>query len=153
YLPISALLVSEKVYQAMRAHSEKIGVFGHGYTYGGHPVPAAVALEALRIYEERRIPEHAQAMGQRLGAGLRKLADHPLVGEVRGVGLMWAIEVVKDKATRAAFDPALKVGAEVAKHAEASGVTIRPLGDSIVTAPPLIIAPEQIDDVIEAYRV
>nr|WP_294865210.1 aspartate aminotransferase family protein [uncultured Pseudogulbenkiania sp.] len=152
YLPISALLVSEKVYEAMRAQSEKIGTFGHGYTYGGHPVPAAVALETLRIYEERALPQHAKAMGDLLGAGLHQLADHPLVGEVRGVGLMWAIEVVRDKNTKQAFDPALKVGLEVSKRAEAHGVVIRALGDSIVTAPPLIINPDEVSLIVNAYR-
>lgn len=152
YLPISALLINEKIYQAMRSQSEKIGVFGHGYTYGGHPVSAAVALEALKIYEERKLPENAKKMGERLGAGLRKLVDHPLVGEVRGVGLMWAVEVVKDKATKAAFDPALKVGAQISKAAIERGVTVRPLGDSIVTAPPLIINAEEIDVVVDGFR-
>lgn len=153
YLPISATLVSEPIYQAMKAQSDKIGVFGHGFTYGGHPVPAAVALETLRIYEERQLPARAQAMGERLQAGLRGLSSHPLVGEVRGVGLMAAIEVVKDKATKAAFDPALKVGMAVSRHADSlCGVTIRPLGDSIVTAPPLIVDESQIDEIVGAYR-
>ncbi|MHA6195122.1 aspartate aminotransferase family protein [Pseudomonas wadenswilerensis] len=151
YLPISALMISEGIYQAMRSQSEKIGVFGHGYTYGGHPVPAAVALECLNIYEERRLPEHAQHVGERIGAGLRQLADHPLVGEVRGAGLMWGVELVADKATKAAFPREWKVGLEASRQTEAHGVTARSLNDSVVFAPPLIIDEAEIDLVLAAF--
>jgi 4-aminobutyrate--pyruvate transaminase len=136
YLPISALMISEGIYQAMRSQSEKIGVFGHGFTYGGHPVPAAVALECLNIYEERRLPEHTAQVGDRLGAGLRRLAEHPLVGEVRGEGLMWGVELVADKATKAAFPREWKVGLAASQQTEANGVTARSLNDSVVFAPP-----------------
>jgi len=151
YLPISALMISEGIYQAMRSQSEKIGVFGHGYTYGGHPVPAAVALECLDIYAERRLPEHAQRVGERLGAGLRDLAGHPLVGEVRGAGLMWGVELVADKASKAAFPREWKVGFEASRQTEAHGVTARSLNDSVVFAPPLIIDEAQIDQVLAAF--
>ncbi|NWL47436.1 aspartate aminotransferase family protein [Pseudomonas hunanensis] len=151
YLPISALMISEDIYQAMRSQSEKIGVFGHGYTYGGHPVPAAVALECLNIYLERRLPEHAQRVGARLGAGLRKLADHPLVGEVRGEGLMWGVELVADKANKTAFPREWKVGLAVSQQTEANGVTARSLNDSVVFAPPLIITEAEVDLVLEAF--
>lgn len=151
YLPISALMISEGIYQAMRSQSEKIGVFGHGFTYGGHPVPAAVALECLNIYEERRLPEHAARVGARLGAGLRRLAEHPLVGEVRGEGLMWGVELVADKATKAAFPREWKVGLAASQQTEANGVTARSLNDSVVFAPPLIISEGEVDLVLEAF--
>jgi 4-aminobutyrate--pyruvate transaminase len=153
YLPISALMISEPVYQAMKSQSEKIGIFGHGFTYGGHPVPAAVALECLNIYEERQLPSHAQQVGARLGAGLRKLADHPLVGEVRGAGLMWGVEVVADKASKAAFPKEWKVGLSVSQQTEANGVTARSLNDSVVFAPPLIITDAEVDLVLEAFSI
>ena len=151
YLPISALMISEGIYQAMRSQSEKIGVFGHGFTYGGHPVPAAVALECLNIYEERRLPEHAARVGARLGAGLRRLAEHPLVGEVRGEGLMWGVELVADKASKAAFPREWKVGLAASQQTEANGVTARALNDSVVFAPPLIISEGEVDLVLEAF--
>lgn len=151
YLPISALMISEGIYQAMRSQSEKIGVFGHGFTYGGHPVPAAVALECLNIYQERQLPEHAQRVGARLGAGLRKLAEHPLVGEVRGAGLMWGVELVADKASKTAFPREWKVGLAASQQTEAHGVTARSLNDSVVFAPPLIITEAEVDLVLEAF--
>src|SRR5579875_2131497 len=103
YLPISALMVSERIYRAMVGESEKIGTFGHGFTYGGHPVAAAVALEALKIYEERDILGHVRRVAPRFQEGLRRLGRHPLVGEARGVGLIGGLELVKDKATREPF--------------------------------------------------
>ena len=100
YQPISALMINEKVYQALVQESEKIGTFGHGFTYGGHPVATAVALETLKIYDERGIVEHVRAIGPGFQAGLRELATHPLVGEARGMGLIGTLELVRDKATR-----------------------------------------------------
>ena len=125
YIPISALMISEPIWQAMVAESEKIGVFGHGFTYSGHPVAATVALEALAIYQERDIVGHVREMAPVLQNGLRSLADHPLVGEARGIGLVGALELVKDKATKESFQPALAVAAQVAKRAEAHGVIVR----------------------------
>jgi 4-aminobutyrate--pyruvate transaminase len=151
YLPISAVLVNERVYQVMRSQSEKIGTFGHGYTYGGHPIAASVALEAIRIYEERDIVVHAREVGARLQKRLRQLEQHPLVGEVRGVGLIAGVEVVRDKETREAFDPKLKVGAEVSRRAQEHGLVVRALGDSLVFTPPLIITEPQIDMIADRF--
>lgn len=109
YQPISALLVSEPIARAMVGQSEKIGVFGHGFTYSAHPVPAAVALETLNIYEESDIVGHVRRVSPRFVSGLKAFEAHPLVGEVRALGLIGAIEVVRDKATREAFAPALAV--------------------------------------------
>ena len=140
YVPISALLINEPVWQAMLAESEKIGVFAHGYTYSGHPVAATVALEALAIYAERDIVGHVRAVAPVLQEGLRALGNHPLVGEARGIGLVGALELVRDKETKEAFPPALGVGAYCAKRAEAHGLIVRPLtGDILAVSPPLII--------------
>ncbi|KZC97417.1 aspartate aminotransferase family protein [Oceanibaculum pacificum] len=152
YLPISAVMVNEKVYQAMVVESEKIGVFGHGYTYSGHPVCAAVALETLKIYEERNIVEHVQQVGPRMQAGLRKFLDHPLVGEVRGTGLIGAVEMVQDKKSRASFDPKLGLGAKLAKIAQANGLIVRAIGDSIAFTPPLVITEAEIDDMLARMK-
>ena len=149
YIPISALMISEPIWQAMVAESEKIGVFAHGYTYSGHPVAAAVALEALAIYEERDIVGHVRQMAPVLQDGLRRLADHPLIGEARGVGLVGALELVKDKATRQSFQPASGVAAQVARRAEAHGVIVRPLaGDVIAFSPPLIIEAADTEEIL-----
>ena len=125
YLPMSATLVSRPIYDALLKQSDKLGVFGHGYTYSAHPVPAAVALETLKIYEERDIVGHVRRVGPHLQEGLRRLSAHPLVGEARGVGLIGALELVRDKSTRVNFDPKTGVGAYVVKRAQHHGTILR----------------------------
>jgi len=148
YIPIAALMITEPIYQALVKQSEKLGLFGHGSTYGGHPVAAAVALETLKIYEERNIVDHVRSVSSRLQGGLRKIADHPLVGEARGVGLVGALELVRDKTTKEAFDPKLGVGAFFQGQAESEGLIIRAIGDTIAVCPPLIIVEEEIDELL-----
>ena len=152
YLPMGAVLISEPIYRGLVEESGKIGVFGHGYTYTGHPVCAAVALEAQKIYEERDIVGHVRRVGPRLLDGLRKFIDHPLVGEVRGVGLMAAVELVKDKATREPFDPKAGVGAYLGKRTMENGLIIRAIGDVIAFSPPLVITEPEIDLVLERFE-
>ncbi|MCW3474185.1 aspartate aminotransferase family protein [Limobrevibacterium gyesilva] len=152
FLPISAVLVNERVFQGLADESHKIGTFGHGYTYSGHPVPAAVAVETLKIYDETRIGDHVGDVGPYMQAELRRrFANHPLVGEVRGVGLIGAVELVADKATHKNFDPAHKVGARLVKLTEANGVIGRALpGDALAFSPPLIITRAEIDEMLDA---
>lgn len=152
YLPLSAVLVSEAIYQACVAESAKIGTFGHGYTYSGHPVSCAVALETLRIYEERDIIGHVRAMAPRLQQGLRAFRDHPLVGEVRGIGLIGGVELVADNATKRAFDPALGVGAKLVAFSHQHGAILRPIGDSIGFSPPLIINEDEIETLLFRFE-
>ncbi len=150
YLPIAAVLMSERVYEVLKRGSDTYGVFGHGYTYSGHPVSAAVALETLKIYEERDIAARAAELSPRLLDGLHGLAEHPLVGEVRGVGLIAGIEMVAEKETKLSFDPALKVGATFDDKARKLGLLVRPLaGDVIAICPPLIISESEIDALLE----
>jgi 4-aminobutyrate--pyruvate transaminase len=151
YLPISAALISDPMYQAIADNTAKIGMLGHGYTYSGHPVPAAVALETLKIYEERDIVGHVRRIAPRLQEGLQRFADHPLVGEVRGVGLIAAVEVVADKASKTPFDPPGQVGAYLAQRTQENGVILRNLMDSLAFCPPLIITEEQIDTLLSAF--
>ncbi len=151
YLPLGAVLISEPIYQALVKQSEKIGIFGHGYTYTGHPVCAAVALEALKIYEERDIVGHVRRVAPRLQDGIRRLADHPLVGEVRGIGLVAAVELVKDKATKEPFDPAGAVGIYLSEQAQKHGLIVRALGDVIPFSPPLIMTGEEIDEMLTRF--
>ena len=149
YLPIAAVMVSADVFAALVKQSEKIGVFAHGFTYSGHPVTSAVALETLKIYEERDLLSHVNKVAPRMQAGLRRFQDHPLVGEVRGVGLIGAIELVADKAAKTPFDPKAGVGGFLSKRAQAHGLIIRPLVDTIAFCPPLIINEDEIDLMFE----
>ncbi len=152
YAPISAVVVNERVYAVLRHGSDELGVFAHGFTYSGHPVSAAVALECLRIYDDRGIIEYVREIAPRLQDGLReRYADHPLVGEVRGVGLMGAIELVEDKALRKPFDPGLGVGPYCMARAIERGVILRALGDTIAFSPPLIVNVEEIDMILDRF--
>ncbi|MGC2857757.1 aspartate aminotransferase family protein [Novispirillum sp. DQ9] len=154
YMPISAVLISEEVYQGVRKGSSEIGSFGHGFTYSGHPVAAAVALETLKIYEERAIFAHAATVGARMQARLSALAAHPLVGEARGVGLIGAVELVADKASKQGFDPALAVGVKVVERAQEEGVILRAMaGDIIAFSPPLIITEAEVDQMFDRFTV
>ncbi len=151
YVPISAVMVNDKVYQALADQSAERGTFGHGYTYSAHPTAAAVALETLKIYEEMDVAARVRALAPRLQEGLRAFADHPLVGEVRGVGLIAAAELVADKASKAPFDPPGQVGGAFAARAQAHGLIIRNLADTIAVCPPLIIDEAQIDALLERF--
>ncbi|MGB8417853.1 4-aminobutyrate---pyruvate transaminase [Burkholderia sp. GAS332] len=153
YLPISALLVNDKVYSVLKEQTAKIGLFGHGYTYGGHPVCAAVANEVFAIYRERDVIDHAKKVGDYFQAKLHDRAEHPLVGEARGLGLMGALEVVADKKTRMPFAADRKVAASVAAFAAEAGLNVRPLGDAICIAPPVIITEAEIDLLFERLDV
>ena len=151
YMPISATIVSEKVFRPIAAESHRIGTFGHGYTYSGHPVPAAVAIEAMKIYDEIDIVGHVREVGPFMQAELhRRFADHELVGEVRGIGMIAAVELVADRAAKQNFDPALKMGARFAKLGEAHGVICRGLpNDSIAFSPPLIITETEVTEMLD----
>jgi 4-aminobutyrate--pyruvate transaminase len=146
YQPISALLMREGIFEVLQDQSRKIGVFAHGYTYSGHPVACAVAMETLRIYQDDHIVEHVRDVAPHFLVGLGQFRDHPLVGDVRGVGLIAGVELMADKATRRPFDPALKMGQQVADACYAEGLIVRPIGDRIAFTPPLIITAAEIDD-------
>jgi len=147
YQPLAAVLVSDALYQGIADQTERLGTFGHGFTASGHPVATAVALENLAIIEERGLVANAARVGAHLQASLRRFADHPLVGEVRGVGLIAAVELVADKASKAKFDPPGNVGLYLFERAHAHGLIIRNIQDSIAFCPPLIITAAQVDDV------
>jgi 4-aminobutyrate--pyruvate transaminase len=151
YQPLAAVLFSDAIYQGVADQSERLGTFGHGFTTSGHPVATAVAMENLAIIEERGLVENVGVVGPRLQAALRKFADHPLVGEVRGVGLIAAIELVADKKTKAKFDPVGKVALYLFERAQEHGVILRSIQDNIAFCPPLIVTPEQIDQIVERF--
>ena len=150
YLPIAGVMIPEAMYQALLSESKKIGVFGHGFTYGGHPVSASVALKALEIYARDRIFEQAARRAPRFQARLAALNDHPLVGEARGLGLIGGIELVADKKSKRAFAPQHLVGTKAVQFAEAEGLIVRAvLGDVITLCPPLIIDAAEIDELFD----
>ncbi len=151
YLPISAVMISEPVYQGLVEESRKIGTFGHGFTQSGNPTCAAVALRNMELMDERNILDHVAEIAPHFQQHLQSFADHPLVGEVRGVGLLGGIELVADKAARTPFDPAQKVGFHLAERAEELGLIVRPLMDTMAFCPPLIITAEQIDTLMERF--
>src|SRR5260370_2277367 len=132
YVPMAALTVPEATYQAMLDESRKIGAFGHGFTYSGHPVAAAVALKTLDIYAREGIVEKVAAMAPRFQQWLRRLGEHPLVGEARGIGLVGGVELVADKRTKRSFEPKQRVGARCVAFAQAEGLIVRTLaGDTL----------------------
>jgi len=150
YQPIGAVLVTDQLYNAFEEYSTELGMFGTGNTYGGHPVASAVALETLKIYQERDIVNIVKQRSPHFLERLQALQNHPLVGNARGVGLIGAIELVKDKDTKEQYDPSEKMNAQVVAAAKDRGLVVRPTpGDSIAFCPPLIINDEEIDELFD----
>jgi putrescine aminotransferase len=136
YLPLSGILVDDKIVQALLAHDDD---FNHGYTFSGHPVACAVALKNLEIMQdEKLVPRVAEYAAPALAKMLAKFKDHPLVGEVRSVGMMGAIELVADKKTRRRFTDPGRVGLICRDHFFRDGFIMRAVFDTMVCAPPLI---------------
>jgi len=146
YVPISAVMVSPTVHAAIAANSGKIGTFGHGYTYSGHPVACAIALETLRVYEDDHILEHVQALAPGFQARLRAFGERASVGEARGVGLIGALELVADKVNRTPFAPDIKAGPRLAQLAQEEGLIVRAMGDTVALCPPLIITDTELGE-------
>jgi 4-aminobutyrate--pyruvate transaminase len=149
YMPLAAIVFSEKVYDAIADNTARIGTFGHGFTASGHPVATAVGLENLKIIEERDLMGNAARMGARMQAGLRAYADHPLVGEVRGAGLIAGLELVADKAAKRPFDPVGRVGLMAFEIGHEEGMIIRNVGDTLALCPPMIVTEADIDEIVE----
>ncbi len=150
YQPISAVAVPPFMYEAIEEAAGGVGIFAHGLTYSGHPVAAAVADRNLELMEERGLMAHAASVGNYLQARLAPLADHPLVGNLRGIGLIAALELAADKTTGKAFDPALKMGFKVAAACLDAGLVVRAIpGDIIAICPPLIITQAQVDELVD----
>jgi 4-aminobutyrate--pyruvate transaminase len=150
YLPLSAVMVNEKVFAGLADQSSKLGTFGHGFTYSGHPVSAAVGVETLKIYDEIRLLDHVREVAPVMQQRLRDLGEHPLVGEARGIGLIGAIELIEDKAARKNFDPARKIGGRFVKLAEENGLIARAMVmDSIGFSPPLIITKAELNEMFD----
>ena len=152
YLPISAMLIHEEMYQAMLDQSRAIGTFGHGFTYSAHPVAAAVAVETLKIYEERNIVAHVRRVAPTFLKRIAKLREHPIVGEAVGVGLLGGVELIADKAARTNFPAAKMVGMACANFAQEEGIFTRAmLNDRLAFCPPLIITEAEIDEMFDRF--
>ena len=152
YQPISALLINEKIYQAMLAESKKLGSFGHGFTYGAHPVACAVAIETLNIYAERDIFAHVRQVAPVMQQGLKATEDHPLVGNARGVGLIAGVELMADKRSRTPFPPEAKAGALVERKCHEAGLIVRAIGDRIAFTPPLVMTEADLAEMVALFR-
>ena len=151
YVPVSAAIVQGDIADCINASATEVGVFGHGYTYSGHPLGCAVASKVIDIYVRDKIFDHAATVGDYLQGRLKEFADHPLVGEVSGVGMIGAVELVADKTSKKPFD-GMKVGQFCAKAAEDNGLVIRPLGGNrVAVCPPLIIETTHVDELIEKF--
>lgn len=151
YCPMGAVILSDHVYETL-AEAAGDGAIGHGYTYSGHPVSAAVGLEVLRLYENGLL-DNGRKAGARLMAGLHALADHPLVGEVRGRGMLAAIELVTDKAKKTPLPAAANPARRIFDRAWNSGLIIRAFGNGVLGyAPPLCCTDDEIDAILTRTR-
>ncbi|MNH24309.1 L-Lysine-8-amino-7-oxononanoate aminotransferase [compost metagenome] len=148
YIPMGGVIVRDEVAKVV----SEGGDFNHGFTYSGHPVAAAVGLENLRILRDEKIIERVhEETAPYLQKRLRELNDHPLVGEVRGLGMLGAIELVKDKATRARYE-GQGAGMICRQFCFDNGLIMRAVGDTMIIAPPLVISREEIDELVEKAR-
>ena len=150
YVPMGALTIAEDVYEALVEASGRHGMFAHGFTYSGHPLACAVALKTIEIYERIDIVGHVRRVAPVFQARLQALADHPLVGEARGVGLIGAVELFKDKRTKQSFDAKLGVGAKASQIAQEEGLICRAVGgDNLGLCPPLVVTADEINEIFD----
>ncbi|NKC17018.1 MAG: aminotransferase class III-fold pyridoxal phosphate-dependent enzyme [Gammaproteobacteria bacterium] len=151
YLPISSVMLNEKIYGAIRDYASANSILGTGFTYSGHPVAAAVAVETLKIYDEIDIASHVNAVSKVAQERLSALADHPLVGDAKGVGLIGSVELVKNKETKESFDP--QVAAWASEACTRRGVMLRPCaGTRIAFCPPLIIEDDEVHMLFDRWQ-
>jgi adenosylmethionine-8-amino-7-oxononanoate aminotransferase len=149
YAPMGAVLMSDAVYQGI-ADGDPDAVIGHGYTYSAHPVSAAIGLEVLRLYHEGGLLANGVARGPRFAQGLDALRTHPLVGDARHRGLLGALELVVDKASKQRFDPSLKLPDRIATAAYDNGLVFRAFGDGTLGfAPALSFTESEFDLMFE----
>jgi 4-aminobutyrate--pyruvate transaminase len=149
YFPMGAVILNEAMSQRLNAVSAAAEEFPHGFTTAGHPVGCAIANKAIDLIVHGGLLENVRAVAPHFHNCLARYQDHPYIGEVRGIGLMAALEVVRDKQSKAPFDSQLGISEEIANAALAQGLICRPLGQSIVLCPPFIITPDEIDELFE----
>ena len=149
YAPLGAVMVPEKIMQALESQSEKLGIFGHGYTYGGHPLGCAIGVKAIEIYEKRNIIGKVRNISPLFEKRLNKISEMPFVGETRCCGLMGAVEIVKDKQSRASFDAKSSIGSLTAAFAQDEGLIVRAISDCIALCPPMIINEVELNELFD----
>jgi L-2,4-diaminobutyrate transaminase len=153
YAPLSGVLVTDKVWNVLDRQADTLGVLGHGYTYSGHPLSAAAGLANLEVMERDELFPRAARLGKRLQSRLRELfADHPQVGEVRGMGFVGAVELVRDRATKEGFPEDDKLGPRVFRRLLDKGVIIRAVGDVLCFCPPYVISEADLDAILDRTR-
>ena len=146
YAPMGAVLLSDVVHATIRDGLADGVPYGHGFTYSGHPVSAAIGLEVIRLYTKGGILANGQRVAPRLAAGLARLGSHPLVGDVRVSGLLAGIELVVDKAAKTKPPAGLKISERLAAASYRRGLIFRAFGDDVIgLAPPLNISEQEID--------
>lgn len=151
YMPIGAVLVSPEIYDVIHSQSNKLGSFSHGFTYSGHPVSCAVALETLRIYKERNILEQINKIAPKFQQGIKAYSDSPIIGEIRGTGLILGTEFTDNKSPDSPFPSEWGIGAYFGAMCEKHGMLVRVAGDNTMMSPPFVMTPEEVDELIEKY--
>ena len=152
YLPLGALFISDRLVKMLGSEAAEKGMFANGYTYSGHPVCTAAALKTIEIIENENLLEHVREIGPYFQARLRELEDIPIVGEVRGEGLMACVECVGNRETKEPMTLEYEIGSRIDKHCQAMGLLIRPLYHMFVVSPPFIITRAQVDDLVGIMR-
>ncbi|SVA29791.1 uncharacterized protein METZ01_LOCUS82645 [marine metagenome] len=153
YVPISALLINEEIYETISDFSSINNVFGHGYTYSGHPVAAAVALETIKIFKDENIIGHVKEISEKFNTKMEQLNVHSIVGNARSIGLIGAIELVQNKNNKTYFDPKIGIGSRIVKNAQKNGLIVRALqGDIVALCPPLIINSKEVDILFNKFN-
>ncbi|XP_035550494.1 gamma aminobutyrate transaminase 3, chloroplastic isoform X2 [Juglans regia] len=151
YMPIGAVLVSPEVSEVIHSQSNKLGTFYHGSTYSGHPVSYVVAIETLKIYKERKIADQVKSISPKFQDGVKAFSDSPIIGEIRGTGLILGTEFVDNKSPNDPFPPEWGIGSYFGAQCEKHGMLVRVAGDNIMMSPPFIISPKEIDELISIY--
>ncbi|KNA24573.1 hypothetical protein SOVF_014280 [Spinacia oleracea] len=151
YMPIGAVLVSPEISQVIYSESNKLGSFNHGFTYSGHPVSCAVALESLKLYKERNIVEQVRNLAPKFQDGMRTFADSPIIGEIRGTGLILGIEFTDNKSPNDPFPSEWGIGAYFATNCQKDGMIVREAADNVMLCPPLVISEEEINELISKF--
>ena len=152
YIPISAVIVNDDLFEPIKEASDDIGVFGHGYTYTGHPVSCAVALKTLEIYERDKVFQHAKKVGEYFQNSIKEILKEDYVGEVRGIGLIAGIELYKDPLNKITFEQAGKAGKILSDTCQKNGLIVRPILDTVALCPPLIISEKEVDELTDKLK-
>ncbi|KAJ9549140.1 hypothetical protein OSB04_021683 [Centaurea solstitialis] len=151
YMPIGAVLISPEVADVISSQSDKLGELSHGFTYSGHPVSCAVALETLKLYRERNIVEQVNSVAGKFQDGLKSFSSSPIIGEIRGTGLILATEFTDNKSRDTPFPPEWGIGEYFGAKCKEHGMLVRNTGDIIMMCPPLIITLDEVDELISIY--